>query len=181
MELEIKNLKAQLDKASDYEEIKSELQLLRQIEFGHGDDDDDDDETGNANAKVDSILIERNKSLTQQLADHRAQHDDLNSKIVSLEAQVESSLAEVNRLRELNEKLENDLTNLQDVTSNNRFNDNASLISGMTRMTRPNGRNGSIISGQPGNNFGSGLGIVAEDSPSILPIITKQRDRFREK
>ncbi|KAF6065208.1 CASP C terminal family protein [Candida albicans] len=180
MELEIKNLKAQLDKASDYEEIKSELQLLRQIEFGHG-DDDDEDETGNANAKVDSILIERNKSLTQQLADHRAQHDDLNSKIVSLEAQVESSLAEVNRLRELNEKLENDLTNLQDVTSNNRFNDNASLISGMTRMTRPNGRNGSIISGQPGNNFGSGLGIVAEDSPSILPIITKQRDRFREK
>ncbi|CAX43626.1 CASP protein, putative [Candida dubliniensis CD36] len=179
MELEIKNLKLQLDKASDYEEIKGELQLLRQIEFGHG---DEDDETGNANAKVDSILIERNKSLTQQLADHRAQHDDLNSKIVSLEAQVESSLAEVNRLKELNEKLENDLANLQDVASSNRFNDNASLISGMSRMTRPNGRSGSIISGHPGNNsFGSGLGIVAEDSPSILPIITKQRDRFREK
>ena len=71
MELEIKNLKAQLDKASDYEEIKSELQLLRQIEFGHGDDDDDDDETGNANAKVDSILIERNKSLTNwQIIEH---------------------------------------------------------------------------------------------------------------
>ncbi|RCK67095.1 Protein CASP [Candida viswanathii] len=179
MTQEIKNLKNHLEKTSDYEEIKNELQLLRQIEFGHEEEEDqegDSDGTGNHHTKIDSMLIERNKSLTQQLAEHRAQHDDLNSKVVTLQQQLDASAQEITNLRALNEKLENDMADLQDVGG--KFNDNASIISGMSRMTRPNVRNGSIISGQSGN---AGLGIISEDSPSILPIITKQRDRFREK
>lgn len=182
MTQEIKNLKTHLEKTSDYEEIKNELQLLRQIEFGHEEDEvdqegdsDDSNSQGHQN-KIDSMLIERNKSLTQQLAEHRAQHDDLNNKVVTLEQQLEVSSQEITNLRRLNEKLENDLADLQDMGG--KFNDNASLISGISRMTRPNVRNGSIVSGQPGN---TGLGIISEDSSSILPIITKQRDRFREK
>lgn len=182
MTQEIKNLKTHLEKTSDYEEIKNELQLLRQIEFGHEEDEvdqegdsDDSNSQGHQN-KIDSMLIERNKSLTQQLAEHRAQHDDLNNKVVTLEQQLEVSSQEITNLRTLNEKLENDLADLQDMGG--KFNDNASLISGISRMTRPNVRSGSIVSGQPGN---TGLGIISEDSSSILPIITKQRDRFREK
>ncbi|RCK55261.1 Protein CASP [Candida viswanathii] len=179
MTQEIKNLKNRLEKTSDYEKIKNELQLLRQIEFGHEEEEDqegDSEGTGNHHTKIDSMLIERNKSLTQQLAEHRAQHDDLNSKVVTLQQQLDASAQEIANLRALNEKLENDMADLQDVGG--KFNDNASIISGMSRMTRPNVRNGSIISGQSGN---AGLGIISEDSPSILPIITKQRDRFREK
>ncbi|KAL6452558.1 LOW QUALITY PROTEIN: COY1 Protein CASP [Candida maltosa Xu316] len=188
MTQEIKNLKTHLGKTSDYEEIKNELHLLRQIEFGHDDDDDDEDEGGDSesgkneegegrHSKIDSMLIERNKALTSQLAEYRAQHDDLNSKVDTLQQQLDLSTQELNTIRELNEKLENDMADLQEVSSGNKFNDNASLISGMSRMTRPpNGRNGSIVSGQSG-----GLGIVNEESRSILPIITQQRDRFREK
>lgn len=172
MSQEIKNLKLKLSKASDYEEIKQELHLLRQIEFGH--DDEENDEQGEG-VKLDSLVIERNKAMTQELALYRSQHNDLIAKIDNLQRQVDASSQTIASLKQLNEKLENDLTDLQESNDVNRFNDNASLISGMSRFTRPSHlRSGSIVSGMTGD------GKSADDS-SILPIITKQRDRFREK
>lgn len=174
MTQEIKNLKSRLDETSDYEEIKNELQLLRQIEFGH-EDDEQNLQTGEA-TNIDSILIERNKVLTQQLAEHRSQHNDLQAKIQELQHQLDSSTQELNNLRVLNEKLENDLADFQDVAQSGKFNDTASLISSFSRAPRHLGRNGSIAS-MP---LSPGLGSNPEES-SLLPIITKQRDRFREK
>ncbi|CAI5756581.1 unnamed protein product [Candida verbasci] len=161
MQQEISNLKKKLDSTSDYEEIKNELTLLRQIEFG--------EETNN---NIDSVIINKNKQLTQELANYRSQHNDLNEKITQLTQQLESTNQELNNLRQLNEKLENDMADIQDVShNNNRFSDNASIISNFTKITRLT-RNGSLASLE--NN-------TKEDSNSILPIITKQRDRFREK
>lgn len=174
MSQEIENLKAKLSKASDYEDIKLELHLLRQIEFGHGDEDDNAQGEG---VKLDSIVIERNKAMTQELALYRSQHNDLVTKIDNLQKQVDVSAQTIESLKQLNEKLENDLVDLQDSNGANRFNDNASLISGMSRFTRPSHlRSGSIISGMSGDK-----GVNGSDESSILPIITKQRDRFREK
>ncbi|KAG7665393.1 uncharacterized protein J8A68_001081 [[Candida] subhashii] len=172
MSQEIKNLKSRLDETADYEEIKNELQLLRQIEFGHEDDEKHTDETAN----IDSILIERNMTLTQQLAEHRAQQNDFQTKIKELEQELNSSTQELNNLRSLNEKLENDLADFQDVAQSGKFNDTASMISSFSRVPRQHGRNGSIIS----LSGGQGLGPNADEA-SLLPIITKQRDRFREK
>lgn len=164
LSIEIKNLKVRLDKTDDYDEIKHELHLLRQIEFGQEDDDEENSEEGSdGNNKIDALLLQRNKTLTQELADYRSQHGDYNTRIVDLESVVQKSTLEVGKLQELNTKLENDLADLQS-TSGGAFNDNSSLISGVSRMTRP--KNGSI--------FGT------EDS-GILPIITKQRDRFRDR
>lgn len=175
LNVEVKNLKTRLDKTNDYDEIKHELHLLRQIEFGQEEEDieSNGDEIPNdkRNKNIDSLLIERNQSLSQQLAKYRSQFDDLNEKIINLDKSLSLTNQELINSRQLNEKLENDLADLQD---NNKFNDNMSLVSGVSRLTRPFGREGSIISGLS-NNGGNG-----EDS-SILPIITKQRDRFREK
>ncbi|KAI5949943.1 hypothetical protein KGF57_004453 [Candida theae] len=177
MSQEIKNLKSRLSKTSDYEEIKSELHLLRQIEFGQGDEEDDNSELGQS-VKLDSMVIERNKVMTQELAQYRSQHNDLVTKIDYLQSQVDASAQTIASLKHLNEKLENDLADLQESNGSNRFNDNASLISGMSRFTRPSHlRSGSIISGMTGDN----KGVNGSDESSILPIITKQRDRFREK
>ncbi|KAI5954057.1 hypothetical protein CANMA_004896 [Candida margitis] len=172
---EIKNLKSKLSNTSDYEEIKHELHLLRQIEFGH---DDEDGENGQGEGvKLDSIVIERNKAMTQELAQYRSQHHDLVTRIDNLQKQVDTSEKTIGSLKQLNEKLENDLADLQEANGQNRFNDNASLISGMSRFTRPSHmRSGSIISGMTGDK-----GVNGSDDSSILPIITKQRDRFREK
>lgn len=155
---EIKNLKERLDSTSDYDEIKHELTLMRQIEFGEG---------GEEQSDIDSLLIERNKALTRELADFRAKHDTFTSQIDQLESQLNTTNKELLRLQELNSRLEQDLANVQDA-SGATFNDTASLMSGMTRMTRQTGR-------------GSISGPSGVDESSILPIITKQRDRFREK
>ncbi|KAI5951691.1 hypothetical protein KGF54_004766 [Candida jiufengensis] len=175
MNQEIANLKSKLHKTSDYEEIKHELHLLRQIEFGH--EEEEGSEADDKNVKIDSIVIERNKAMTQELANYRSQHQDFYTKIDNLEQQLSSSNQMISSLKDLNTKLENDLAELQD--SNQGFNDNSSLISGISRLARPtNIRNGSIVSGISGER-GSISGL--DDTSSILPIITKQRDRFREK
>lgn len=156
---EIKNLKERLEKTSDYDELKHELTLIRQIEFGEGALEEKD---------IDSLLIERNKALTRELADFRSQHDGYAAEISQLNQELQLANQELARFQELNSRLENDLANMQEA-SGSAFNDTASIMSGMTRMTRQTGR-GSI---------GGGLSTI--DESSILPIITKQRDRFREK
>lgn len=153
---EVKSLKEKLERTSDYDEVKNELQLLRQIEFGEGDADAD---------SVDGLLLGRNKAMTKELAEFRSQHGALTEKITALESQLAASSQELSKAHQLNAKLESDLADLQDA-SGNHFNDTASMISGMTRNTRR-----TSISGTQ-----SGV-----DEALILPIITKQRDRFRDK
>lgn len=159
LSIEIKNLKGKIEETSDYDEIKHELYLLRQIEFGQ---DDDDNEEG-TDRQIDALLIEKNKSLTKELTTYRSSFDDLNARIASLEAELKTTTEELSKCQQLNYKLENDMADLQEAGSSNKFNDNMSLISSVTRMTRPMREDN-----------------LTEES-SILPIITKQRDRFREK
>lgn len=201
---EIKNLRAALDKTKDYDEIKAELQFLRKIEFDAFDEDED---IANANSsttdndiksnkdndeieedfinktknKVETMLIQKNKSLNNELINYRSQYDSLMSKINDLESQINTSNTEIDRLTKLNNKLEEDLLKFDNP---NNFNDSMSLISGMTK------RPGTIITNPTSslpaatnngfNNNSNGTTGSSEDS-SILPIITKQRDRFRDR
>lgn len=162
---EIKHLKEKLDRTSDYDELKHELQLIRQIEFGE--QEAEDDVLTNDEKHFDALLIQHNKALTKELADLRSQHGDLTSRIASLELEVSNASQENNRMKALNEKMESDLGNFQEAYGSN-FNDNSSLVSGISRHTRAPGR-GSVSS------------LSTVDEGSILPIITSQRDRFRDR
>lgn len=168
---EIKNCKEKLEKTSDYDEIKRELYLIRQIEFGTDEDGVDSDETDNNRKQIDSLLIQRNKVLTQELADFRSQHDGLTNRINHLDSELSRANEELIKAQELNQRLENDLAGVQD---GQKFNDNMSMISGVSKITSGRPKNGSIVSL---NAIGSATG----DASSILPIITKQRDRFRDR
>lgn len=190
---EIKNLKAKLDRTKDYDEIKTELQFLRKIEFDALDDDDDegeqneadDDETNDdfknkTKNKVDTLLIQKNKSLNNELINYRSQHESLLNRINDLENQINISNGELEKLSKLNQKLEEDLSRFD---NSNNFNDNMSLISGITRkpgtiITNPgsSSTNGGLNHSNSNNNDES-----SSSSSSILPIITKQRDRFRDR
>lgn len=157
------NLREKLQRTKDYDEIKTELQFLRQVEFDDQDDDDDeinlDDKTKN---KVDSLLIKRNKEMNNELIKYRGEHESLVSKIQQLETQLENTSKEMAQLSAKNVKLEEELTNFDKV---NGFNDNMSLISGIRKPS------GTINLVNSSNN----------DDSSILPLITKQRDRFRDR
>lgn len=174
---EIKNCKEKLEKTSDYDEIKRELYLIRQIEFGHDEDGVEDgvdsDGIDNNRKQIDSLLIQRNKTLTQELADFRSQHDDLTNRINNLDSELTKANEELVKAQELNQRLENDLAGVQE---GQKFNDNMSMISGVSRITSGRPKNGSIASL---NTVGSSP--ASGDVSSILPIITKQRDRFRDR
>lgn len=163
---EIKHLKEKLERTSDYDEIKHELKLLRQIEFGDSVQEGTDDAPDEAK-QIDALLIEKNKAMTTELANLRAEHDGLVAQVDQLQRQIENITEENARLNQLNSKLENDLALMQD-SSSSHINDTASMMSGMTRMTK-NTRLGPV--GNPNSN----------EENSILPIVTKQRDRFRDK
>lgn len=163
---EIKHLKEKLERTSDYDEIKHELKLLRQIEFGDSVQEGTDDAPDEAK-QIDALLIEKNKAMTTELANFRAEHDGLVAQVDQLQGQIENITEENARLNQLNSKLENDLALMQD-SSSSHINDTASMMSGMTRMTK-NTRLGPV--GNPNSN----------EENSILPIVTKQRDRFRDK
>lgn len=160
---EIKHLKEKLERTSDYDEIKHELKLLRQIEFGDSVQEGTDDAPDEAK-QIDALLIEKNKAMTTELANLRAEHDGLVAQVDQLQRQIENITEENARLNQLNSKLENDLALMQD-SSSSHINDTASMMSGMTRMTK-NTRLGPV--GNPNSN----------EENSILPIVTKQRDRF---
>lgn len=188
---EVTKLKQKIDKTSDYDELKHEINLLKQIQFGGDDEATTTAEEESGSAGIDSIIIQRNKTLTKELADFRSQHDSLVSRISDLEKELNSTSEDLVKTQLLNDRLENDLADLQDAGGSSviggsssggaRF-DSMSMISGVTNMTKgvtvsargSGGRNGSII----GSTIG-GSGVM--DDSSILPIITKQRDRFRDR
>lgn len=178
--LEIRNLKDKLDRTNDYDEIKHELQLLRQIEFGQEEEEDEgssDIEDNNGRRQIDSLMIQKNKALTQELANFRSQHDAFSTKINKLESEISKANDELVKAQDLNYKLENDLSVLQDSTGGQKFNDNMSLMSGVSRMNSSRPKNGSITS----SSIHSGQSPSTGEPSSILQIITKQRDRFRDR
>ncbi|CCD22241.1 CCAAT displacement transcription factor COY1 NDAI_0A00830 [Naumovozyma dairenensis CBS 421] len=177
---ELETVRRKLNNYSDYNKIKEELSALKKIEFGADDTDEDDDDVVIVNnvegKKLDTSLLSANKKLQSNLAELRVENmnfknmnKDLNSQLMKLKSRVQEVEAQ-------NAKLELDLESVDDISQN--FNDTASMISGVTRQM--NNRTGKLsptssIVGIPEDREFS----ASTNNSTILPIITKQRDRFR--
>ncbi|KAG7911703.1 hypothetical protein KL906_001024 [Ogataea polymorpha] len=172
---EAEQLRQRISETQDYDEIKKELEVLRQIELG------DDDEV----PQLDSAIVQRNKKLNNELIEYRSKNEELTKKCEIFEKQVSELAKQVERLSEMNSKLENDLMNFESGSSNNDKWETMSMISSVA----PSVAGGSMISGAPSrggrlsptSSIAGGFepGAVATQNNSILPIITQQRDRFR--
>lgn len=180
-------LKAKVQKWSDYDEVKQELEVLKSIEFSTGDDDDvkdhieASDATGNA---LEKLLLARNKKLGDELTVLRVSHRDLQTRLEDLQEELSRTNADLERSQNLNEKLEGDLERLQEEGAN-AFPSGASVAG--TYMTRNAGRKGgrvsptsSIISGMDPRGMGDREPVYGGGS-GILPMVTAQRDRFKKK
>lgn len=187
-------LKVKVQKWSDYDDVKQELEVLKSIEFSTGDDDDvlanADSTSSAAKAKGDTLeqlLLARNKKLGDELTILRVSHQDLQSRLENVQEEMSKTNADLERSQNLNARLENDLANLQ-AEGQNAFPSGASVAGTYNRYapsTAPGRRGGrtsptsSIISGfdprtaTGGEPMGGGSGI--------LPMITAQRDRFKKR
>ncbi|CCF59065.1 hypothetical protein KAFR_0G00320 [Kazachstania africana CBS 2517] len=182
---ELQALRMKLNNYSDYERLKSELSALKKIEFGADDSDKDEDnipkeDITNGNDKIESTLLSANKKLQANLADLRSKHSSEKERTKELEKELAKSQKKIQELQRLNTNLELDLEKIEDVDQS--FNDTASMMSGATRQM--NNRAGNSGRFSPTSSI---IGIQ-EDSELqtsnrsvILPIITKQRDRFRSR
>ncbi|CAK7204138.1 hypothetical protein SEUCBS139899_006892 [Sporothrix eucalyptigena] len=190
-------LKAKVQKWSDYEDVKQELEVLKSIEFSTGDDDDAPDSNNGARAKggdtLEQLLLARNKKLSEEATILRVSHQDLQSRLSKLEEDLSQRNAEVERLQKLSEKLENDLATVE-AEAPNAFPSGASVagtyvsryaptIGGRRSGGRSTSPTSSIISGfnpQFSTRDGSG-GEPLGGGSGILPMITAQRDRFKKR
>lgn len=193
-------LKGKVQKWSDYEDVKQELEVLKSIEFSTGDDDEtapaDSGNTASSGTKdkdtLEQLLLARNRKLNEEATILRVSHQDLQARLTTLEGEVAQRNAEVDRLHKLTEKLENDLATVE-AEAPNAFPSGASVAGtyvsrfaptiGGRRSGRPTSPTSSIISGFDPRftSGGSGGGEGVGGGSGILPMITAQRDRFKKR
>lgn len=193
---EREGLKAKVQKWSDYDEVKQELEVLKSIEFSTGDDEEPrvvtDDQNGAAANKGDTLeqlLLARNKKLSDELTILRVSHQDLQSRLQNLQEELSRTNAELEKSQNLNEKLENELSTVQ-AEAPNAFPSGASVAGTYVSRFAPSiapGRKGGRTS--PTSSIISGFSPrdLSDDRPpmgggsGILPMITAQRDRFKKR
>lgn len=201
-------LRSKVHKWSDYEEVKQELEVLKSIEFSTGDDDEMQDLGDPSltaekakNDTLEQLLLARNKKLSDELTILRVSHQDLQSRLNTMEDNLSRANADLEKAQNLNTTLENDLANMQNSSSayptapsvagtyasrypqsviqgsqfgskNRRISPTSSIISGFDPRGAPLGSTPIDVlrSGEP---VGGGSGI--------LPMITAQRDRFKQR
>ena len=204
-------LKIKVQKWSDYDDVKQELEVLKSIEFSTGDDEDADMAESTTNAGLENgssakgkgdtleqLLLARNKKLSDELTILRVSHHDLQSRLQSLQEDLSKTNADLERAQHLNATLENDLANVHETA--NAYPSSAS-VAGTYASRYPQssanlGRKGrvsptsSIISGfDPRSQASLGtttLEALRSGEPvgggsGILPMITAQRDRFKKR
>ncbi|THZ33479.1 hypothetical protein D6C90_08343 [Aureobasidium pullulans] len=195
------SIKRKLDKCSDYDEVKQELDMLKSIEFATGDADDSDHEADTSagaekGESLEKLLLARNKKLSNELTILRVSHNDLQSRLESLQEELSGTNMELEKSRNLTQTLEEDLLQAQNEASN-AFDPSAMSVAGTYTSRYPKSsyaasmRRGantsptsSIISGfDTGTSSPRGLDSLRPEAPNagILPMVTAQRDRFKTK
>ncbi|UZJ52527.1 hypothetical protein CBS101457_001847 [Exobasidium rhododendri] len=216
-------LRRRLHTMDDYDEIKRELEIFKYVEFAveadrqmDGDVDDDDKDkdrnevaaTSTSAKPLEALLIEKNRQLQNELTNIRVAKTKLDASSEQTKRDLDHAKSEMLRLKNLNERLEDDMINLKPTTQNaGKGNMDATMSAeeALLEMDKigKEARQGSKESAATDNQVSSmqtpipfqstkGVAGVAEaskvsgnDTPSsssssgILPIITSQRDRFR--
>jgi len=197
---ENQELRAKMDKCSDYDELKRELDMLKSIELSTGDDDEGElPANGSVDApkkeSLEQLLLARNKKLSDDLTLYRVALQDLKVQHSQLLEEQTSTNAELEKSRQLSSTLENDLSRMQEEAANIIPSSAMSVAGTYTSRYPQSSRRGraasptsSIISGydthrslgttslealRSGEPVGGGSGI--------LPMIQAQRDRFKAK
>ncbi len=204
-------LRAKVQKWSDYENVSRELEVLKSIEFSTGYNDevaDDQQQTahgsspkkGNESAAKDTgsnleqLLLARNKKLNNELTVLRVSHQNLASRLETLQDDLSNTNMELEKSKTLTATLENDLSRVQqDVSSPPPPMSVAGTYSSkypsstFPRRGRAPSPTSSIISGFDGlQNFSSNLdairaGDAVGGGSGMLPMIIAQRDRFKKR
>ncbi|KAK6387572.1 hypothetical protein LTS17_000841 [Exophiala oligosperma] len=196
---ENEKLRTKINKWSDYDDLKRELDTLRSLELSVEDDDNADDgptngwaEAGNKQS-LEQLLLARNKKLSNELTLLRVSHQDLQRQLEEHQEELSRTNAELEKSQKLSSTLENDLLRIQEEAANALPSSGMSVagtyVSRHPTSSLRRGRaspTSSIISGYEMQPRGNTLESLRAGEPvgggsGILPMIQAQRDRFKQK
>lgn len=140
---------------------------------------------------LEQLLLARNKKLGDELTVLRVSHHDLQERLQTLQSELSQTTAELDQSRALSASLENDLVKVQEAS--NVLPSSAMSIAGTHVSRHPHAGSrrfrtsptSSIISGfdpaQSSSAFAARDGEGSGGAAGILPMVTAQRDRFRQR
>ncbi|KAF8210571.1 CASP C terminal-domain-containing protein [Mycena galopus ATCC 62051] len=188
---EIDQLKQRLKQYGDYDEIKRELEIMKYVEFAGLDEDADEDEGKNesglqlpnpnaqkTNAQpgntLEALLATKNKRILEELTKFRIIHAELEISLQTSEERLATTTAELEKQKILTEKLETDLLSMNSHKSNGDpltlDGDSTDVLAGLDLGRKTE---------QPVRS--SPIPFASSADTTILPIVTSQRDRFRQR
>ncbi|KAH9839474.1 CASP C terminal-domain-containing protein, partial [Rhodofomes roseus] len=197
---EIDQLRAKLKQYNDYDEVKRELEIMKYVEFGGLEEDEDSDgipinghgdalglrlpnpnaEKANAQTgkSLEVLLVTKNKRIQEELTKFRILHGELEASLMAAQAQFAATESELEKQRMLNERLENDLLQMDQRKPNGDAGSDSPRIGSMDGLAGIElGK--KTVSDSPARTTPIPFGSSADTS--ILPIVTSQRDRFRQR
>lgn len=145
---------------------------------------------------LEQLLLARNKKLGEELTLLRVSHQELQNRLTTLQEDLSNTNMELEKSKNLNATLENDLLRVQQEATHS-FPSSAMSVAGTYSSRYPQssypGRRGrssptsSIISGfDPQQTSQNSLEAIRAGEPvgggsGILPMVTAQRDRFKKR
>ncbi|EME86684.1 uncharacterized protein MYCFIDRAFT_162306, partial [Pseudocercospora fijiensis CIRAD86] len=201
------SLQTKVQKWSDYDEVKRELDMLRSIEFAsvedvEADGDDSSHTNGKSGESLEQLLVARNKKLSNELTEMRVSHQELQRRLEQLQEDLSVTNMELEKTQKLNATLENDLQKTQQEASNAW---ESMSVAGTYTSRYPKSQYGSMRRGGGGPSPTSSIiggfdpqsaggshsprgtldalraGEGGGSGSGILPMVTAQRDRFKKK
>ncbi|PCH43609.1 hypothetical protein WOLCODRAFT_18462 [Wolfiporia cocos MD-104 SS10] len=145
---EVDQLRQRLKQYSDYDEIKRELEIMKYVEFAGLDEDEDsegydvngssdalglqlpDPNADKANAQrgrsLEVLLATKNKRILEELTKFRILHGELEASLQASQTDLAATESELEKQRALNDKLENDLLQMDQRKPNGELSGGAS-------------------------------------------------------
>ncbi|KAJ2235415.1 hypothetical protein H4R99_002420 [Coemansia sp. RSA 1722] len=151
---ELKRLRMEVKRRSDYDELKRDLEIMKSVEFSVSDWglDDDDAKESVMDETLEKLLVRRNKTLENKLTDARNQLEICVKGVKEQTEKCETLEVKLEEKTRLAERLEADLLSVKMDTGD-----------------------------KPGSSDNSASAMQTGDHSGLLDIVTGQRDRFRQR
>ncbi|KAG0321586.1 hypothetical protein BGZ99_003801 [Dissophora globulifera] len=169
-ELEVTRRK--LDQYKDYESVKSELEVLKYIEFSGsrgGDADDDWDErvltlaNKNLEKPLEVLLMEKNRKLENEYTELKVHHQSVADQLTDIQNRFDVATRQLDQQTQVIQSMEEDITRLNQSSSG--------IVGAGVSALAGNGPTGGYFVGAPGSNpgisGGSASGYWNPTSPSF--------------
>ncbi|PFH53829.1 hypothetical protein AMATHDRAFT_73241 [Amanita thiersii Skay4041] len=185
---EIDHLKSRLKHVSDYDEIKRELEILKYVEFSGFEDEIDpvehqpngkitnlhkpnlDRSNSQPTKSLEVLLATKNKRILEELTKFRILHGELEASFQAAQEELNVTTLELEKQKALNEKLENDLLSMNTANNDATPESGFDVLASLERSKKTNDSSRSTP-----------IPFTSTADTSILPIVTSQRDRFRQR